>query len=86
MHERNGIGRRRFGVQINKIAQMEKTRYAVPAALRTNSAAASIAASSGCRNLVIYRPSLCGARGRHANWLLCFTLTFVDLVDHSQVA
>ena len=29
LHERNGIGRRRFGMQIDKIAQMEKARDAV---------------------------------------------------------
>jgi hypothetical protein len=33
LHERNGIGRRRFGVHINKIAQMEKARDTVPVAL-----------------------------------------------------
>jgi hypothetical protein len=33
LHERNGIGRRRFGVQIDEIAQMEKTRSTVLAAL-----------------------------------------------------
>ena len=45
------------------------------------------AASSGCRNLVILSPSLRRAWAVHANRLLCFTLTFVDLVDHaSQIA
>jgi hypothetical protein len=75
LHERNGIGRRRFGVQIDEIAQMEKTRGTVLAALVLAALRSGLDARlvwlQKRRNLP---PSLRRAwPRRHANRLACFS-------------